>query len=206
VSHDSVVVVTSTKSRRSYHQRARAAHAAANTQRIIDATQGLASTLPLSEVTLEAVARESGTSVQSILRRFGSRDSLLAGAFAAADADIEARLARASANEPSEAIRLLAREYERWGDALMHLLGQEGAEPLLAPPLHRGRKEHRAWVRRVFAAVLASRQPRNRRRLLAQLVVSTDVTAWHGLRRNGRLAARETEQAMVEIANGLTRG
>ena len=198
-----MVVKTSTKSAREYRQRVRAEDVAARTERILHATQTLAGEVPLSDVTLEAVARESGASVQTILRRFASREALIVSAFEAVDASAEARLAEAEAGDPARAIRLLVREYERWGDSLVHLLGQERAEPLLAAPLARGRREHEAWVRRVFAEALERRDHSDRRRLLAELIVVTDVLSWHHLRRVRRLGARETERAISEMALAL---
>src|SRR5436309_291396 len=70
------------RSPRAYRQELRARQTDANTARIVDAALALIAAAPrVSQITLEDVARESGLTVRTILRRFGSRDHALEAAF-----------------------------------------------------------------------------------------------------------------------------
>jgi len=55
----------------------RARLAARTTQRIADATEALLAGGVLEAVTLQAIAREAGVTVQTVLRHMGSRDGCL---------------------------------------------------------------------------------------------------------------------------------
>src|SRR3954452_13556910 len=67
---------------RGYRQEQRALTTHANTSRIVDATLTLIADAPrVSQITLEDIARESGLTVRTILRRFGSRDRALEAGF-----------------------------------------------------------------------------------------------------------------------------
>ncbi len=68
--------------KRAYRQETRAQQSEATAREIITATIRLVRSLRrVSEVTLEDIARESGLTARTILRRFGSRDGVLEAAF-----------------------------------------------------------------------------------------------------------------------------
>jgi AcrR family transcriptional regulator len=189
--------------RRPYRQTARAEAARATVRRILDAVHALAGEAWIEDVTLDAVADRAGVSVQTVLRRFGSREAL----FAAAVEDGSSRRSRAReeavAGDVDRAIALLLDEYEEGGEAILTLLAQESRSALAAEVVARGREAHRAWVERVFAPALAELRGSARRRRLAQLAAATDVYTWKLLRRDHGLSRRETERALHELLNPL---
>jgi hypothetical protein len=84
-------------------------------------------------------------------------------------------------------------------------LALEDRIPILRPGLDRGRKKHRAWVRRTFAAALSELEGAARQRRLDLLVCATDVYTWKLLRRDRGLSQAQTAKAMRELVEALHR-
>jgi AcrR family transcriptional regulator len=180
------------------------AHAAERTaERVLEATTELYSARFYDEVSLEDIAARAGVTVQTVLRRFGSKDGLLAAAAERVDQELELPRAEVPAGDVRAAAACVVGDYERHGDAIMHWLAQERRVPFLQRFVERGRREHEAWVDRVFASALAARAGRERRRLRAQLVAVFDVYTWQLLRRQAGLGRTETQRAISELATGL---
>ena len=185
-------------STRQYTMRARAAAVAETRQKILDATLALAAERLFVDIGLEAVARRSGVSVQTVLRQFGSRAALFE-----ATAEHGARVVAAERQTPAgdvpAAIRVLLEHYERRGDATILLLAQESTDPVVAGVVENGRALHRKWVADVFAPSLTRLDEAAQDELTDLLVVATDVYAWKLLRRDRRLSPEDVERRM----NGL---
>jgi AcrR family transcriptional regulator len=178
---------------------ARAESAAATGERILDAAVELFWERSDEPLSLDEVARRAGVSVQTVIRRFGGRDGLLA---AAADRETERvrdERAEAPAGDAPGAVRVLLDHYEAIGDRVLRLLAEEGRVPGLAEMLDRGRAVHREWCERVFAPALEGRAGVKRARRLAQLVTICDLYSWKLLRRDMGLSRRQTELALVEL-------
>jgi AcrR family transcriptional regulator len=183
--------------------RARAAAAAETGRRIVSAVHALLAEQPYDRITIDAVAERAGVTVQTVLRRFGSRDGLFDAAVAAGRAEIDAQRATAPAGDPATAIRVLFDHYERWGAIVMRLVEQEDHVPAVGALVREGRAGHAAWVARVFAAPLAGRRGRARARLQTQLVAATDLYVWKLLRRDVRIPRDEAEAAVAGMADAL---
>src|SRR5947209_12464758 len=140
---------------RPYRMVARAQAAAHTAERVLDATAELYSERFYDQVTLEDIAARAGVTVQTVLRRFGSKDGLLAAAAERVDQDLELPRADVPAGDVRAAAARVVSDYERHGDAIMHWLAQERRVPLFQRFVERGRREHEAWVDRVFASALA---------------------------------------------------
>jgi AcrR family transcriptional regulator len=186
-------------SRRPYRMVARAEAAAATRERILNASVEAFWELPFEQVSLDEVARRAGVTVQTVIRRFGGRDGLLA-----ATAEREAERVRRQRNEApvgdvAGAVRVLVDHYESMGDRVLRLLAEEERIPGLREIADRGRVVHREWCARVFAAALAGRAGVERHRRLSQLVAICDVYTWKLLRRDAGLSRRQTELALVEL-------
>jgi AcrR family transcriptional regulator len=188
---------------RPYRMEARAQSAERTAERVLDATIELYGERFYDEVSLEDIASRAGVAVQTVLRRFGSKDGLLAAAAERVDQDLERPRAEVPAGDVRAAAACVVSDYERHGDAIMHWLAQEKRAPFVQRFVERGRREHEAWVDRVFATVLAARTGRDRRRFRAQLVAVFDVYTWQLLRRQAGLGRAEAQLAISELAAGL---
>ncbi len=156
------------------------------------------------EITLDEVASRAGTSVQTILRHFGSRDGLLDDAITMASAEVvEER--RAPAGDPAAAIQVLVAHYERRGDFMLRLLSQE-ADARIGATVGLGKQLHRTWVEEMFQPQLDARPDADREALVDLLVVATDVYAWKLLRRDRGLDPATTRARMLTLVAAILGG
>ncbi len=112
------------KSTRPYTMTARAEAAERTRLRILDAMVDLAAQHLLAEITLDDVADAAGVSVQTVLRRFGSRAGLVEAAFVHATADVAAERV-APVGDVAACVRVIVDHYEQRGDGVVLLLAQE---------------------------------------------------------------------------------
>ena len=155
--------------KRPYRMGARAEATAATRRAIADAFLELFTELHYDEVTLDLVAARAGVSVQTVIRRFGSKDDLFATVTSEVADSEAARRADAPAGDPAEAVMNVVDHYERIGDTVLRVLAQEDRLPELHELADRGRGIHRAWVNRAFGPQLDGLPSGERRRRRAQL-------------------------------------
>src|SRR5690242_857967 len=121
------------REKREYHQGARAEASAATLERILNETVELMISTWIDQITLERIAERAGVTVQTIIRRFGSRDEVVREASAL----IAQRMRRDDANPPvgnlNQALDELIIDYERDGDFFIRSLAQEERQPLMPP-------------------------------------------------------------------------
>src|SRR4051812_26907579 len=125
-------------SKRSYTMTTRARGVEDTRRRILEATFALSETRLLSELSLDAVARAAGVSVQTVLRQFGSRAARFEATSEHA-ARLVAEERRVPAGDVPAAVRVLVDHYEERGDATLMLLAQERSEEAVAPIVQRAR-------------------------------------------------------------------
>jgi AcrR family transcriptional regulator len=193
-------------SRRPYRMVARAEAVAATGERILDAAVEVFWELPSDQISLDEVARRAGVTVQTVIRRFGGRDALLAAAAEREAERVRRQRQEAPVGDAAGAVRVLVDHYESMGDRVLRLLAEEERVPGLGEIADRGRALHREWCARVFAAALEGRAGVERRRRLAQLVAICDVYTWKLLRRDAGLSRRQTELALVELLEPMLEG
>jgi AcrR family transcriptional regulator len=194
---------SATAAPRPYRQQARASAAAENTRRIVAAAERLFGERLYDQVSLADVAAEAGVGLQTLIRRFPTKEALVAGVGAAARARIEPQRAEAPAGDAPGAVRNLVEHYEAEGDVVLRLLAQEERVDAFAAVTAYGRHLHHDWVRRVFSPALEG-LPRAERELRhAQLVALCDVYTWKLLRRDQGLSKARTERAMTEMIEAL---
>jgi AcrR family transcriptional regulator len=175
-------VRTSSKTR-SYAQKARAEAAEATGERIINAFLARLMTQWLDEITLEGVAADAGVTVQTVIRRFGNKEGLLASGLKTLGGQINARR-KAPSGDLDRQIGNLIADYEQTGDAVLRMLALEPRHAPLKPFLDYGRGEHRDWVAAAFAPALEKLTPAARQWATDRLVIVTDVYTWKLLRRD----------------------
>ena len=193
-----------TATRRGYRMGARADAAAATGDRILDAAVEMFWEQPGEKMSLDEVARRAGVTVQTVIRRFGGREGIIA---AAAKREVERTRAQrdeAPVGDVTAAVGVLVEHYERTGERVLRMLAEESRLPALSDIADAGRAVHRTWCARAFAPALASRSGVERQRRLAQIVAVCDVYTWKLLRVDAQLSRRQTELALVELLAPLT--
>ena len=195
-----------TTGKRRYRMGARAEAVAATRQAIVDAYLALVVDREYDEITLESVAERAGVTVQTVIRRFGSKEELFATVARETAAQEVAFRAEAIPGDVRDAVRSLVARYERIGDVVLRVLAQEDRFPALREVTDEGRKIHYGWVERAFSPFLEPLSPGERRRRRGQLVALTDIFIWRLLRRDLGFGQRQTELAMTEMIDALLSG
>ena len=185
---------------------ARAKAAEATWGKILESARGLFAELPYDQVSLDAVAVRAGVTVQTVLRRFGSKEALLAAVAEWRSARIRAERDATEVGDLAGAIANLVEDYERWGNEVLHFLAQEDRISATREVTQRGRAYHHAWVRRVFAPQLRRLAPEQQERRIVQLIAATDLYTWKILRRDLDLGRDEVEEALRDLAGRIVRG
>jgi len=189
-------------SKRPYRMRARAEAAAETGRRILQAAIELPELLT-GGASLEDVAAGAGVTVQTVLRRFGSKEGLIAAASEEARRRIRAQRDEAPVGDITGAVENLVDHYEESGDAWARVVAQEDRFPGLRRITDDGRVLHREWVERTFGALLGDRKGEERELRLAELIAVTDLMVWKLLRRDLGLSRDQTELAIKELLNAL---
>ena len=185
---------------------ARAESAAATGERILDAAVEVFWELPTDKISLDEVGRRAGVTVQTVIRRFGGREGLLAAGVQRESDKIRSQRLQAPVGDVASAVHVLIDHYEALGDRVLKMLAEEDRIPGLHKIADRGRDVHREWCKRTFAPALSALRYRDRARRLAQLIAVCDVYTWKLLRRQAGLTRRQTELALVELLHPLMRG
>jgi AcrR family transcriptional regulator len=181
---------------RPYRQIARAAATEDTRRRILAAFAEALTAHWMDEITLDGIAAAAGTTRQTVLRLFGSKEGLLRAVAGHMADDVARRRAVPPGAAPRAVARAIVRDYEVSGDMVIRLLAQEGRHPDLTALLEIGRREHRQWVADALAPALAALPQAAREMLVTELVVVLDVYTWKLLRRDlGH--SREATEALV---------
>lgn len=188
---------------RPYRQRVRADAAAEKTARIVAAAEELFAERLYDQVSLPDVASRAGVGLQTLFRRFASKEELVRGVTGVVRDRVDSQRREAPVGDVAGAVTNLVEHYEQVGDMILHLLAQEERVPPFAEATEAGRVLHREWVRRVFAPMLEPLTRGERDLRFAQLVALCDVYTWKLLRRDQRLSRARTERAMAEMLDAL---
>lgn len=172
---------TDHKPPRPYRQTARAAAAEATAGRILDAFMNHLAHRWFDEITLDTVARDADVTVQTVIRRFGSKEGLLEAACRAIDEQFATRDAPPTSDVDAFIDSAIA-EYESAGPLVMRLLAQEDRYPAIRALNDFGRAAHRRRMSQLFAPWLTALDEPARTACLDALVVAADVYVWKLMR------------------------
>jgi AcrR family transcriptional regulator len=184
--------------------RARAKAAEATREKILEAADAVFDQHTIDEFTLSAVAKSSGVTVQTVLRHFGNRESLLVATLLHTGLKMRESRDPAPRGDPGAAIGDLVGHYEEFGERILRLLAGADRHPTLQAVTDFGRVFHREWCEALFAADLKRLRGAKRERRVAQFVAVTDIYVWKVLRLDRGLSARQTKLAMLELLEPLT--
>jgi len=187
--------------KRAYDMTSRAAKAAATRQRICESVVAMYAERALEEFTLDDVAEHAETTVQTVLRIFGSKNELLYEALSQMG-EAGAGIRPTPPGDVAAAVRAIFEVYESIGDLVIRRLADALRRPQLRPALEGARARHRRWVQQVFAPQLERVRGAARTQLYHALVVATDVATWNVLRRDAALARSAAEAVVRQLIDG----
>ncbi len=188
---------------RSYTSPLRERSAKATGERILRAALARFSADYYDDVTLDAIAADADVTVQTVLRRFESKEGLVRAVAEFTTPGVTAQRDEAPTGDIPRAIANLVDHYESIGELVMLLLRQEERVAPFAEVTAFGKEYHAGWIDRVFAPWLEQRTGDERRRLHAQLVATCDTYVWYLLRRQQGLSRAQAELALVELVTGV---
>jgi len=191
---------------RSYRQTARAKAAEETGRRIVAAFVARMEAGWFDEIRLDDVARDAGVTVQTVIRRFGSKEGLLDASRKTMHEEILDWRAH-PVGDVGRAIDIIIEEYEQRGDLVMRMLAQEDRFEAVRTMTEQGRMTHREWVGQVFAPWLDRLEGENLRDVHDRLVIALDIYVWKLLRldmKRGKSAVRAAMLSMAANALSLT--
>lgn len=192
-----------TKPTRRYRQTARAEAAAQTARDVMDAAVALWYETALDDITLADVAERAGVSVQTVIRRFGSKDGLIEAVIEAKASGVEARRDEAPVGDVGGALAVLLDHYEADGDATIRTLALEDRYPVARLVTDNGRRHHREWCARVFAPFLPEAGADGHDARLDAFVAATDLYLWKLLRRDLGRSADEVRRTFETLVGAL---
>jgi AcrR family transcriptional regulator len=189
---------------REYRMSARADATQLTGERIVDAMLQRLRETPYERVRLDDIAVDAGVTVQTVLRRFGSKPGLMTVTVERELGRIVAAREAAAQASVTDTIHALVAHYENYGALILKTYSEAPLVSGLPEIAARGRGYHVEWCRRVFADHLAPEldEPVRARRL-AQVIAICDATTWRILRFDGNLDPEQTEAALTELLTPL---
>lgn len=188
---------------RNYSMNNRSAAAARTGEKILDVTAGLWLRYPLTELTLERVAEESGVNIRTILRKFCSRDGLLEASMQHyATAHMSQRQLDVD-GDILKALTILLDEYEMMGDAVFRTIQIQDDLAIAKKILEEGRRAHREWCGRVFQPYLPDAASSDYETFLLAFISATEVYLWKLLRRDLKLSYSQTRSIFLTTVEAL---
>jgi AcrR family transcriptional regulator len=158
------------------------------------------------QVSLADVAARAGVGVQTLIRRFPTKEALVEGVGDQVRAGVVAQRSQAPVGDVPGAVANVVEHYETTADMALLLLMQEDRVDAFRRMADEGRRVHREWTARVFGPQLEPLSGPDRELRLAQLVAICDVYTWKLLRRDQGLSRAKVERALVQMINGLEGG
>lgn len=181
------------------------AEAAERTRRaIIEATAALFWERDPDEITLEEIAARAGVTLQTVLRRFGSKDALFAAAAEVKSAEVARSREPERPGDRAGALRALFASYERMTEVNWRLLRFERQNAVLHRILVNARAMHRDWIARTFAELLPRSGVERGRRIDALFTV-TDFYVWKLHRADLGRSRGETEAQILLLVDAVVR-
>lgn len=188
------------KTPRAYRMTARADAAEHTAERLIDAMLERFSEQPYDQIRLEDLASGADVTVQTLVRRFGSKHALLAATVRRELIRLAADRSAALGEDPKTTVHALVRHYEDNGLLILKLYSEAHQAPGVPDLAAQGRAHHVSWCHEAFSPALISvKDPTERQRRLGQVVAICDATTWRILRFDGELSADQTELALLEL-------
>jgi AcrR family transcriptional regulator len=174
-------------------------------ERIYNAALALFRSRPFAEVTLQTVADAAGVTLQTVLRRCGSKEQLFTDA-SAQQMELIFRGREAPSTGGIEAIvRTIVASYEEMGDLNWRGVSQEGEFPLIKKLFDQARARHRLWIAASFSGVIGAARGKERERRITLLFAATDFYLWKLFRLDLGMSRSETTAHMLDVVTALAR-
>ena len=191
---------------RQYEMKSRAVAAEATGEAILDAGMDAFGTRRYHDVTLQDMAAAAGVSVQTVMRRFGSKEGLFDAVVVRERKRIAHRREVPAGSDIDDAVAVLVQHYEDDGLTVLHFLSEEVGSSRIAGVVEEGRAVHRAWVEAYLGEVFAGKVGAERQCVVDAAVVTTDLYSWKLLRIDAGRSEADVVAVMVSMLRAIERG
>lgn len=185
--------------------RARAKSAEETSRRTLDAALDAFSAKSFADVTLQEVAERADVSVQTIIRRFGSKGELFEAVAERERSRVVEHRAVDHSVDLRERLAVLVRHYEAYGETVLRLIEQEDRSPVVARVVSDGRDLHRAWVEDALPEACGTPDAPGRTRRVDAALAATDLFTWRLLRIDVGRSQDDVVDVMLRMVDGLTK-
>ncbi len=188
---------------RSYRMNSRAESTAETGRKIIAAVTELWREKSLDDITLHEVAGRAGVTVQTVIRRFGSKEGLVEAAIASGETGVRDDQFDVPVGDIEQALDYILAHYERDGAAVLRTLALEDKLPAAKRLAEHGRQVQRDWCARVFAPYLPAVDGETYPVRLDAFVAATDLYLWKLIRRDLGRTADQTRRVISTLLHAL---
>jgi AcrR family transcriptional regulator len=150
------------------------------------------------QVSLEALARCAGTTKQTLLRHFGSKDGLLMQSLMRGAAQVRDQRWSTPTSDIPGAVENVIDHYEQWGERSVRIGAWQRGPTVLALFANAARQMHYDWVEHAFARWLERFDDETRSERQAILVVLCDVQTWWILSNDLGLSRRKVHAILTD--------
>ncbi len=168
-------------------------------RRIIDAFRTALTKEDFDSITLDAVSSVAGTTRQTILRAFQSKDGLLVALVKQMQSEITANRMRSTGPDPRAIAHAFITDLDVVGDLVVRLLSQEHRIPYIAAHNGEARERHLKYLREQLAPCLSRHDSSHAETMLVQVRAVTDTLFWKILRRDLRLDSPVAEDIVSDL-------
>ncbi len=186
--------------KRQYHQTARAEATERTRRALFDEAQRIFFSGEWGTRSLDEIAAAAGTTKQTLLRHFGSKQGLFDAASAFWRDRAETQRFEAVPGDVPGAVDNLLDHYYEVGPIVLQLLSVEGAgtSKEVDEQAASGRNLHHEWIDLIFGPQLKAFSPAARERRRAALIALCDVYTWRILALDLGLPRRKVRQTLIE--------
>lgn len=156
------------------------------------------------QASLDSIAQRAGVTKPTLLRHFGSKDGLLAAAYARGYEHVRDQRMASPTDSVEGAVDNLLDHYYEFGDRGLKLAALNGRAR--SEWGARGRQLHYEWVEHAFGAWLRRAPARRRPRLRAALISLCDVQTWAILARDLGMPRTEVRATLILAIRQLLKG
>lgn len=185
--------------RKPYSQRLRANATAALRGRILDALFQLVTAKDYDRVTLDEVSELAGTTRQTVLRFFGSKDGALTALLYRTRDSARDRELRAAGHDLALLAKAMISDHENVGDFVFQLLRQEGNIPAIAERFAEMRRQHLDLLREKLQPILARMAVHEAEVALLQVRAVTDTLFWRVMRHDMAMDPGRAELLLLDL-------
>lgn len=192
------------KSRKNIYDNSKRLIEAENTRlKIIKAFGRLWNQYSIKEITLEMVSGEAGVTTRTIMRKFGSKEGLLAESLTVLAAEIESSRKETKASDIDAVLQALLSNYETMGEAAIRTISLEPELEIARQIGQKGRELHRNWCIQMFSSYLPDPNTPEFEIQLNSFIAATEIYLWKLMRKDLKLSKEQTFEIFKNMINGL---